>query len=458
MVGWPWLGVTFDLLRDPLGLLERMGREDGAISEMRYWRGSRVLLNDPALIEQVLVLQHQKFIKGVLLRLTAQRLLGQGLLTSEGELWRRQRRLAQPAFQRARLAAYAPAMVELTREQAADWRHGETHDMAAEMMNLSLRVAMRTLFGVEPKSESRAVGQALTAIMRRDLRRLRSPLRLPAAFPSPANRRAERGYALLESTVTRIIEEKRRDGAASDDLLSRLVEASGEDGARMSPRQVRDETMTLLLAGHETTALALAWTWYLLAQNPLAETRLHDEVDRTLAGRLPAPGDLDRMPYLAAVIQEALRLYPPAYTIGRSSIEPIELGGYHFPKDTVFLISAWVTQRDPRYFAAPTAFRPERWLGGASPACAAPQGESGGASPRPGAAAAAPEGFRYFPFGGGPRRCIGQPFALMEVGLAVATLASRFRFRLVPGSVVSPEPLVTLRPKDGIPMIVEERR
>jgi cytochrome P450 len=432
--GLPWLGVTFDLLRDPLELLERMGRDYGEISSMCYWRGARILLNAPQPIEQVLVVQHQKFTKGILLRITADRLLGRGLLTSEGDLWRRQRRLAQPAFQRARIAAYAPAMVQIAGEQAAEWQPGERRDLAAEMMQVSLRVAMRTLFGVEVKSEAAAVGEAMAAIMRRDLRRLRSPLKLPPTFPTPSNRRAERGYALLEGMVGRIIEEKRREGCRADDLLSRLIEASDEDGSHMSTRQLRDETMTLLLAGHETTALCLAWTWYLLSQNPEPEARLHEEIERVLAGRLPAADDLDRMPYLAAVINESLRLYPPAYTIGRTSTEPIDLGGYHFPNDTTFLLSAWVTQRDPRYFADPLAFRPERWIEGP-----------------------APEGFRYFPFGGGPRRCIGQPFALMEAGLVIATLASRFRFRLAPGHRVVPEPLVTLRPKHGIQMIVEKR-
>lgn len=425
------------LVSDPLALFERMARDHGSISELRYWRGSRVLLNDPKLIEQVLVVQHQKFTKGVLLRLTANRLLGQGLLTSEGDLWRRQRRLAQPAFQRARIAAYAPAMVHFASEQASEWRPGEPVDIAVEMMNISLRVAVRTLFGVELKSETRAVGRALTAIMRRDLLRMRSPLKLPRGFPSPGNRRAERGYDLLEGMVSRIIEQKRREGGRGDDLLSRLVEASDERGTHMSSRQLRDETMTLLLAGHETTALALSWTWYLLSQNPSAEARLHEELDRTLLGRSPTPDDLDRMPYLNAVIRESLRLYPPAYTIGRSSIEPIELGGYCFPTETVFLLPTFVTQRDSRYFDDPLAFRPERWLDGLTPESL---------------------GFRYFPFGGGPRRCIGQGFALMEAGLVLATLASRFRFRLVPGHPIVPEPLVTLRPKYGIPMVVEERR
>lgn len=433
--GLPWLGVTFDLVRNPLALLERMGHECGPVSEMHYWRGSRVLLNDPAAIEQVLVVQHQKFIKGVLLRLTAQRLLGQGLLTSEGELWRRQRRLMQPAFHRARIADYAPAMVRIAAEQAEEWRPGQQRDLAAEMMNISLRVAIHTLFGLEMRSEARSIGQALSAIMRRDLRRLRSPVQLPNSFPTPANRRAERGYALLESLVSGIIEEKQRNGHSSDDLLSRLIAGGDAEGAPMSARQLRDETMTLLLAGHETTALALTWTWYLLSQNPAPEAALHDEIDGVLAGRAPTPEDLDRMPYLAAVIQESLRLYPPAYTVGRSSLEPTEFGGYQFPADTVFLMSSWVTQRDSRNFHNPLAFRPERWIEGPPV-----------------------EGFRYFPFGGGPRRCIGQPFALMELGLVVALLASRFRFRLAAGHSVVPEPLVTLRPKHGMPMRIEERR
>lgn len=433
--GLPWLGVTFDLLGDPLGLLERMGREYGAISEMRYWRGSRILLNAPELIEQVLLVQHQKFTKGALLRLTAQRLLGQGLLTSEGELWRRQRQMAKPAFQRARIAAYAPVMVRMAREQAEAWRPGERREIGSEMMHLTLRIAVRTLFGVELQSEARAVGQALSDIMRRDLHRMRSPVKWPPRFPVPSNLRAERGYALLESMVDGIIAGKRRDGASADDLLSRLIEAAGDDGARMSPRQLRDETMTLLLAGHETTAQSLAWTWYLLSQNPAAESRLHEEIDRVLAGRAPAPEDLDRLPYMAAVISESLRLYPPAYAIGRSSKVPIDLGGYHFPDDTVFLMLPWITQRDGRYFPDPLTFRPERWIEGPPP-----------------------EGFRYFPFGGGPRRCVGQAFALMEIGLVVATLASRFRFRLASGTEIVPEPLVTLRPKSGIPMFVEARK
>lgn len=433
--GLPWLGVTFDLLRDPLGLLERLGRQYGDISSMHYWRGTRILLNAPHLIEQVLVVQHQKFTKGVLLRITADRLLGKGLLTSEGDLWRRQRRLAQPAFQLARIADYAPAMVSIAKEQSSTWRHGETREIAEEMMQISLRVAVRTLFGVELKSEARAVGASLAAIMRRDLRRMRSPLKLPPTFPFPSNLRAERGYELLEGMVARIIEEKRAAGARSDDLLSRLLEASDDDGSHMSVRQIRDETMTLLLAGHETTALCLAWTWYLLSQNPASEAQLHREVDDVLRGREPAPEDLDRMPYLGAVINESLRLYPPAYTIGRTSSGSVDLGGCHFPGDTTFLLSSWVTHRDPRYFVDPLEFRPERWL-----------------------YRAMPEGLCYFPFGGGPRRCIGQPFALMEAGLVIATLASRFRFRLMQGHPVAPEPLVTLRPKQGIRMLIEKRR
>ncbi|HEV2388268.1 MAG TPA: cytochrome P450 [Candidatus Acidoferrales bacterium] len=434
--GLPWLGVTFPLLRDPLGLLERLGREYGDVSCLRYWRGSRILLNSPETVEQVLVVQHQKFTKGILLQLVARRLLGRGLLTSEGELWRRQRRLAQPAFHKARIVGYAPVMVKLAGEHTADWRGGEERDLAAEMMQIALRIAVLTLFGMELKEEAVAVGEGLGAIMRRDLRRMRAPIKLPRKFPTPANRRAEQGYALLEGMVNRLIDEKRRNGSGlpGDDLLSRLMEAADEDGTRMSARQLRDETMTLLLAGHETTALTLAWTWYLLAQNPAAEARLHAEIDAVLRRRPPTADDLDRLPYLQAVVNESLRLYPPAYTIGRTSSEPIDLNGYHFPRDTTFLMSAWVAHRDPRHFSDPLAFRPERWL-----------------------EAPAPHPFAYFPFGGGPRRCIGQPFALMEAALVIATVAARFRFRLAPGRGVVPEPLVTLRPKHGIRMRIEER-
>lgn len=429
--GWPWLGVTAQLLRDPLGLLERAGRVAGGIGQFVYWRGRRVVVNRPEAIEQVLVVQHERFIKGELLQLAARRLLGQGLLTSEGELWRRQRRLIQPAFQRTRVGTYAPAMVAAAERLAAQWQEGQVRDVAAEMMQLALSVALQALFGVEWDGDARRIGQALGAIMRRDLRRIRSPVRLPVWVPTPANRRAEAAYRFLNHTVVSIIEHKRRSGLG-EDLLSQLLAAAAEDGSPMTPQQLRDETITLLLAGHETTALALAWTWYLLAQHPAVEQRLHEELDRVLGQASPTAADVERLPYLQAVVQEALRLFPPAYAIGRASLTEVDVGGHRFPPGTVFLLSPWVTQRDARYFAQPLAFQPERWLGGGRP-----------------------HPLTFFPFGAGPRRCIGEWFARMECVLVIAVLARRFRLRLLDGQRVEPEPLVTLRPRGGLLMRIE---
>jgi cytochrome P450 len=440
--GLPLLGSSLDLLHDSLSLLARAARTYGGVARLRLGPRVRILLSHPREIEQVLVVQQQKFSKSPMLRRVAERLLGQGLLVSEGELWRRQRRLVQPAFHRARLAAYAPVMVEEALAQLAGWRAHEQRDLAEEMMRLTLRIAVRTLFGAELDEEAFAVGDALRTIQRYDLRRLRSPVQFPESWPTPANRRAARAHAYLDRVVYRIIEQKRAARAGDGDVLSLLLGAMDEDGTRMTSRQVRDETMTLFIAGHETTALLLAWTWRLLAENPAARARLEEELARVLAGRPPALDDLARLPYTEAVVNEALRLYPPAYVLTRTSLEPVDLGGYAFPENTTFLLSQWVVQRDPQFFAEPEAFRPERWLD--RPGDPALRGS--GAPP-----------YAYFPFGAGPRRCIGEGFALIEAALVIATIGQRWRFRPLPRPPIVLEPLVTLRPKYGIPMELEER-
>ena len=303
-------------------------------------------------------------------------------------------------------------------------------------MHLTLTIAVQTLFGTTLPGESQHVGDALAFLMRYQLWRQRSPLRLPENFPTPKNLRAQRELNFLNSLVYRIIEEKRSLHGEGNDLLSLLMDAMDEDGTQMTPQQLRDETMTLFLAGHETTALLLGWTWYLLSQNPAAEARLFDELRGVLGGRAPQVSDLMRLPYLQAVLNETLRLYPPAYISARTSIESFSLGGYDFSSDTTVLMSQWVTQRDPRFFDAPLEFRPERWLNGLAGKI------SSGA---------------YFPFGDGPRRCIGQGFAQLESALVVATIAQRFSFRLVPGQQIEPEPLVTLRFRHGLRMTIHTR-
>jgi len=275
-------------------------------------------------------------------------------------------------------------------------------------------------------------------LMRYSLRRQRTPFRIPETWPTPANRRANRELQFIDSLVYWIISERRKEQNSNhhNDLLALLMSAMDDDGSQMTPEQLRDEAMTLFIAGHETTAQMLAWTWYALSQNPAAEARLHEELDSVLAGRPVEAADLGRLPYLQAVMNESLRLYPPAYIMARETIEPCEIGGYEFRPGSTIIFSQWVTQRDPRYYDDPDAFRPERWLDGL-------------ASQLPAGA--------YFPFGDGPRRCIGQGFALLEAAIVIGTLARKFRFRLVPGHPVVAEPLVTLRPRHGIQMTLHAR-
>jgi len=437
--GLPFVGVSFELLGDALGLLRRVAREYGDIVRIPVAFGERILLNHPDWIEQLLVVQQNKFHKSTLSKEATERLLGQGLLISEGEFWRRQRRLAQPAFLRARINDYARTMVEIAGKHMQEWRGGEQRDMAHEMMALTLDIAVRTLFGTTLPNEAKQVGRAMTFLMRYSLGRARSPVNIPASWPTPKNRRANREYEFLDSLVYRIISERRAQGNSTHhtDLLSLLMGAMDEDGSQMTPKQLRDETMTIFLAGHETTALTLGWTWFLLSENPAAEARLHEELGGVLGWRAPEIKDLERLPYLQAVVNEVLRLYPAAYLLARTSIAPSTIGGYELPTGSTILASQWVMQRDARYYDDPDAFRPERWLDGLL--------------------GRLPAG-AYFPFGDGPRRCIGQSFALMELALVTAAVAQHFRFRLVPGHPVVPEPLVTLRPKHGIRMLVEARR
>jgi cytochrome P450 len=431
--GWPIVGVALDIRRDPLAGMRQMARDYGDIVRFTVMMRERILLNRPDLINQVLVLQQSKFHKSELTRKITGRMLGQGLLISEGDFWRRQRRLVQPAFHRGRVNEYGATMLEITQAHIRDWRDGEERNMAEEMTALTLDITVRTLFGTTLPGEAQQVGHSMTFLMRYSLRRQRLPFRIPETWPTPDNRRADRELEFIASLVYRIISERQAE-ANSDhhtDLLALLMGAMDEDGSQMTPQQLHDETMTLFIAGHETTAQMLGWTWYALSKNPEAEARLHQELDSVLGGRPAEAADLPRLPYLQSVMNEVLRLYPPAYILARENVEPCELGGYEFSPGKTIIFSQWVMHRDPRYFDDPDAFRPERWLDGLENRL--PSGA-------------------YFPFGDGPRRCIGQGFALLEAAIVTATLAQRFSFRLAPGLVVVPEPLVTLRPHHGIRM------
>lgn len=435
--GMPFVGHLFAFRRDPLRFLRQAAREYGDLVYFRIGPQDAFLLNHPDYIQNVLVTHQRNFVKGRGLE-RAKDFLGEGLLTSEGEFHRRQRRLVQPAFHRQRVAAYGVVMAEHAARTRQRWRNGETLDIAQEMMRLTLTIVGKTLFDADVEHGAGEIGVALMKIME-GWPRLISPFyRLLNRLPLPGNRRTREGQEVLDATILRMINERRANGEDRGDLLSMLLLAQDEegDGGSMTDKQVRDESLTLFLAGHETTANALTWTWYLLSQHPAVEAKLHAEIDTVLADRLPTADDVPQLPYTRMVLAESMRLYPPAWVIGRRALENYEIPPYQIPANSLLLLSPYVMQRDPRYYVNPDVFDPERWT--------------------PEAQAQRPK-YAYFPFGGGPRQCIGEAFAWMEGVLLIATLAQRWRLRLVPGHPVVPQPLVTLRAKHGMRMTVEQR-
>ncbi len=423
--------------RDSLSFLRRAGAEHGDVVYLRFGPQDVFFLAHPDHVKDVLVTRHQSFMKGRALQ-RAKRLLGEGLLTSEGEFHRRQRRLAQPAFHRARINSYGAVMTSAAARAASRWRDGEQLDMSQEMMRLTLAIVARTLFDADVETEADEIGAALTSVMELFDYLLMPFSELLEKLPLPHARRFQRAKKRLDATIYRIIEERRRSGEDRGDLLSMLLSARDEegDGGQMTDAQVRDEVMTIFLAGHETTANALTWTWYLLSEHPEVETRLHEELDSVLAGREPTVEDVPSLRYTEMVVTESMRLYPPAWAIGRLALHDFEIGGYTIPQKALVLLSPYVTQRDARFFPDPERFDPERWT--------------------PLAREARPQ-FSYFPFGGGPRRCIGEGFAWMEAILLVASLARRWRMRLVPGHPVATRAVITLRPKHGMMMTLSQR-
>ena len=423
--------------RGPLAYFQNLAHNYGDISFFRIGPQEAFFLNHPELIKDVLVTNHQNFMKGIVLQ-RAKRLLGEGLLTSEGEFHRRQRRLAQPAFHRQRIASYAEVMVDYANRTSERWHDGETLDIANEMMRLTLAIVSKTLFDADVESESGEVGEAMTAVME-----LFDTLTMPffellSKLPLPQLRRFDNARTKLDRIIFSMVEERRRSGIDRGDLLSMLLLAQDEegDGGQMTDQQLRDELMTIFLAGHETTANALTWTWYLLSQHPQVEEKLHSEVDKVLGTRKATFADATSLHYTEMVLTESMRLYPPAWAIGRLSTVDCEIGGYFVPKKALVVFSQFVMHRDERYYEQPLLFIPERWTSEAREA-------------RP--------AFSYFPFGGGPRRCIGEGFAWMEGVLLIATLTQKWRLRLVPHHPVALKPVITLRPKHGMKMTISRR-
>jgi cytochrome P450 len=437
----PKRGLPFSSLlayrRGPLLYFQNLAKNYGDISFFRIGPQEAFFVNHPDLIKDVLVTNNQNFMKGLVLQ-RAKRLLGEGLLTSEGEFHRRQRRLAQPAFHRQRIASYGEVMIDYATRTSERWRNGETLDISEEMMRLTLGIVGKTLFDADVESDSGDVGEAMTVVMA-----LFDTLTMPffellSKLPLPQLRRFDAARAKLDRIIFSLVEDRRKSGVDRGDLLSMLLLAQDEegDGGQMTDQQLRDELMTIFLAGHETTANALTWTWYLLSQHPEVEAILHEEIDSVLSSRRPDSSDAAKLRYTEMVLAESMRLYPPAWGIGRLATVDCSLGGYFLPKKTLVVVSQYVMHRDARYYRQPLVFDPERWTAEAR--------ES-----RP--------AFAYFPFGGGPRRCIGEGFAWMEGLLLLATLAQKWQLRLVPNHPVALKPVVTLRPKHGMKMVVSRR-
>lgn len=425
-------------MRDPMGFVA--GRFDtyGDIYYTPTDDGGLYVLKHPEHLREVLATRSASFAKKHTAFETLQKVLGDGLLTTDGEVWKRHRRMLQPAFNKKRMAGYGEAMAEEARVTAARWSDGARVDVSHEMMELTLRIVGRTLFNHTMGAETDQVRAAMNTFQSL----LSRPDVLPAWMPSPQRRRFDRAQARLDAMIYGMVEERRASDLAEapNDVLQMLITATddeeGGDGAGLTRTEVRDHLVTLFLAGHETTSHALTWALYLLSQNRDASDRLTAELDTSLGERAPEYADLDRLPYTEQVISEAMRLYPPAYMVARRAIADTEIGGYPVAAGAEVVMWIYMTHRDPRWYPRPLEFRPERF---------APTSRS--ALPK----------LAYLPFGGGPRACIGAAFAMVEARLILATLAQRYRFELAPGHRVAIEPRITLVPKGGMPMIVRGR-
>ena len=433
------LGVFFG---DRLAMLTKFARYGGDISRFRFGNRYIILVNEAKSIGELLLEREEDFHKGPALSVYSRPLLGNGLLTSEGDFHRKQRRLSSPAFAHRRIVSYAAPMADAAERVQAGWKTGQTIDVSHEMMRLTLGIVGKTLFDVESlENDADTLGKSLTSIMHYFIRIVRSPIRLASTTVPPWEREARRAITHLDSTIYGMIEERRREKSDTGDLLSMLILAHDPEGddsdSGMENQQIRDEVMTLFLAGHETTANALAWTWYLLAKNPSIYARLQGEVDTVLQGRTPTHEDLERLPYTLQVLKESMRIYPPVYALTRQAMTETQIAGHRIPAKAIVLSSPYLLHRRPDYFPNPDVFAPDRWTD-----------DFERTRPR----------YAYLPFGGGPRICIGAAFAQMEGQLLLATLAQRITFSLPhPAYDVKPEPLITLRPKGGLKLAVARR-
>lgn len=418
-----------------LDFLLDTAREYGPLASFRVGPKRIFLASKPDLIEQVLVRDAKHYVKHFGAR-AFKPVLGNGLVTSEGAYWEAQRKLVQPAFQKTRVHSYAPAMAELAEAMLQSWAPGKSIRINFEFEALTSRIALKTLFDLDDDGDRERFSNTLALAFDLMTARLRRVLKFPLWMPTPENLQLRRAIAELDQTVQGFIASGRSRGGVADNLLSRLIFAKRDDGSQMNDRELRDEAMTLYLASHETTALTLTWTWYLLSRHPRVEAKLVSEWRNVLAGKIPSADDIPRLPYTGAVIAESMRLFPSVYVLGREATADLELGGYRVKRGYTVLMSQWVSHRDPEYFSDPEEFRPERW-------------ESGFARRLP--------KFAYYPFGGGRRVCVGSSFALMEVAIVLAAVGQRYRFNLDPEAIIEIKPQITLMPAHDIPATLERR-
>jgi cytochrome P450 len=427
------LGSLVEVARDWLGFYKQCAEEYGDVVRVRLAHVPVYLLVHPRDIETVLITNAANFTKSADYRALA-RVLGNGLLTSEGEFWKRQRGLIQPAFHRQNILAYAQVMTEAAHRMLVSWKNEEERNIHDDLMRVTLEIVGQCLYGAEVSGAAEQVGHAMEIVMGRFVTNASAAMLFPFDIPVFFARREQRAIRELDKIISGIIRERRSSEQPQEDLLEMLLGARDADGNPMSDTQLRDEVMTLFLAGHETTAIALSWACYLIAQNPDIEAKLAEELQSVLGGRVPTPEDLPRLRYTEMVLKETMRLYPAVWGIGRRALEDCELGGYRVPAGSNVFILQWRTQRDARFFPDPDRFDPERWRD---------DPVRSGKIPR----------FAYFPFGGGPRVCVGASFAMMEATLLLAMIQQKFHLEIVPGHPIKIFASVTLRPKYGIRVI-----
>ncbi|MGE7780490.1 cytochrome P450 [Peribacillus sp. NPDC097264] len=431
-------GHTKEFQSDTIGFLTRLAREYGDVAKLRLGPFQNVyLISDPDLIKQILVTKQKSFLKSRDFN-SLKPLIGEGLITSEKDFHLHQRRLIQPSFKKTHISNYGQDMIDLTREYISTWKNGEERMMTEDMMSLALSIVSKTMFSTELKDGYNLIGEPIDDALKVAIKRMRTLFHLPLWIPTKSNREYKEVLDRLDSVIYRIIERRRDEAESRDDMLGILMDARDDvGGLGMSDQQVRDEVMTIFLAGHDTTATALSWTLYLLSQHPEVEAKLFHEIDTVIGNRPPTPDDFMKLSYTQNIIWESLRIYPPLYVLSRNAAEDVSLGNYHFKKGDMFLLSSYVMHHKPEYFDQPESFIPERF-------------ENNYLKTIP--------PFAYFPFGGGPRVCIGNHFAVMEAVLVLACITQQYRIKLAPDHhEVKPLPLLTLRPKSGLRMIVEER-